>query len=292
MKHSISNSFLKVDVLSVGTEISSIQSLKTGLEYMWNANPDVWGSHAPVLFPAIGSFKNNVCTIAGVQYEIPKHGFVRYNDAIQLISSTATSLEFLLDYSEESLKIYPYKFKFTTSFRLEENKLTVSHQVENLDDKEINFCLGGHPAFKCPVNKGEVYEDYYLEFEKEESAARTLLSDDGLISGQTAPILNNTKVLPLSPTLFKDDALIFKDLKSRSVSLKSHQSNQILTVNYKGFPYLGIWAKPNAPFVCIEPWIGIADHEHTDGDFMKKDKLISLQVGKIFSAEYSITIDE
>jgi galactose mutarotase-like enzyme len=162
----------------------------------------------------------------------------------------------------------------------------------NLDDKTIYFHLGGHPGFKCPINEGENYSDYYLEFEHEENAATTLLSANGLISDDTKQILNNTNILPFTPNLFDNDALIFKDLKSRKVSLKSHKSNQILTVKFPDFNYLGIWAKPNAPFVCIEPWLGIADHENTDGDFLKKDKLISLVESEVFEAEYIVEIVE
>jgi len=292
MTHSISNEHFKVEVQNKGVEISSIKSLQTGTEYMWDANPDIWGSHAPVLFPAIGAFKNNECTIDGVPYKIPRHGFIRRNESIQLKSSTPTELVFQLNYSDATLKIYPYKFSFNISFRLEANQLIVSHRVENLDSKEIYFCLGGHPAFKCPLHKGETYSDYYLEFEKTERASTTLLSSNGLISDQTRPVLEDTDILPLRTDLFDNDALIFKDLKSRKVSLKSHKSSQVLTIRYQDFNYLGIWAKPNAPYVCIEPWLGIADHENTDGDFLKKDGIVSLPEGEIFTAEYSIEIEE
>jgi galactose mutarotase-like enzyme len=292
MKHSIINSHFQVSIQQKGTEISSIKSQKTGKEYMWNANPDIWGSHAPVLFPAIGSFKNGQCTIDGKTYKVPKHGFIRNNESIVLKSQTDTELNFQLDYSEQTLEIYPYKFRFDIIFRLDKNKLIVSHKVTNLDDKTIYFHLGGHPGFKCPINEGENYSDYYLEFEHEENAATTLLSANGLISDDTKQILNNTNILPFTPNLFDNDALIFKDLKSRKVSLKSHKSNQILTVKFPDFNYLGIWAKPNAPFVCIEPWLGIADHENTDGDFLKKDKLISLVESEVFEAEYIVEIAE
>ena len=292
MQHSISNDHLQVSVLSKGVEISSIRSLKTGKEYMWGANPDIWGSHSPVLFPAIGSFKNNECIIEGRKYEIPKHGFVRYNDNIELENKTSDELKFQLNFSDETLLIFPYKFRFNISFKLIESMLTITHQIENLDSKEIFFSLGAHPGFKCPINDGENYNDYYLEFEKEENAARTLLSSDGLISDQTQEVLSNTKTLTLNAGLFNDDALIFKDLKSRKVSLKSRKSSQVLTVSYNDFPYLGIWAKPNAPFVCIEPWLGIADHEDTDGDYLKKDGLICLPEGEVFTAKYSIEIKE
>jgi galactose mutarotase-like enzyme len=292
MLHLISNKHLKVSVLKKGAEISSIKSNKTGKEYMWNANPNIWSSHAPVLFPAIGSFKNNECSINGNRYEIPKHGFIRHNNALKVKNKTSDELNLQLEYSEQTLLIYPHKFRFNISFKLKDNKLIVSHRIENIDSKELFFSLGAHPGFKCPINEGENYEDYYLEFEKEENATRTLLNSNGLITDQTQQILSNTNILQLNTALFNDDALIFKNLKSRKVSLKSHKSKQVLTVNYQDFSYLGLWAKPNASFICIEPWLGIADHENTDGNFLKKDGLISLQIGKIFTAQYSIEIEE
>lgn len=292
MKHTITNNHFQVSVQQKGTELCSIKSLKTRKEYMWNANPEIWGSYAPVLFPAIGSFKNGECTIKNKTYKIPKHGFIRHNESIILKSKTETELNFQLDYFDETLAIYPYKFRFNIIFKLEDNKLIVSHKVINLDNQKIYFHLGGHPAFKCPVNDGEDYSDYYLEFEYEETISTTLLSQNGLISDETKSVLNNTNTLPLHKNLFDNDALIFKDLKSQKVSLKSHKSNQVLTISFSDFPYLGIWAKPNAPFVCIEPWIGIADHDDTDGDFLKKDKLIGLPKGEIFEAKFIIEIEE
>lgn len=292
MNHTISNSHLEVQVLTKGTEICSIQSKKTGTEFMWNADPDIWGSHAPVLFPAIGSFKNEVCTIQGVEYKIPKHGFIRHNEDIELINRTETALHFQLEYSEKTLAIFPYKFKFLISFELNENKLIVSHKVHNLDEKTIHFSLGAHPAFNCPIHEGEKYTDYYLEFEKNENAERTLLSNNGLITDQTELVLHDSNKLELHADLFANDALIFKELKSKKVSLKSRKSNQVLTVSFSDFKYLGIWAKPNAPFVCIEPWLGIADHKNTNGDYLKKDGLISIPKGDVFEASYEIKVVE
>lgn len=292
MKHTITNNFFQVAIQHKGAELCSIKSVKTGKQYMWNANPEIWGSYAPVLFPAIGSLKNDECTIDGKIYKIPKHGFIRHNENLIVNSKTETEIDFQLDYSDETLAIYPYKFQFHIIFRLIDNQIIVSHKVINLDAQSIYFHLGGHPAFKCPINEKEDYSDYYLEFEQPETVATTLLSQNGLISDKTQLMLENTKILPLHRYIFDNDALIFKNLKSRKVHLKSHQSNQVLSINFEGFPYLGIWAKPNAPFVCIEPWIGIADDEATNGDFLKKDKLIELGKGKTFTAQYSIEIDE
>ena len=166
MQHPISNSQLKVLNGNKSTEISSLKSVKTDTEYMWNADPTIWVSHAPVLFPAIGSFRNNECTINGKVYTIPKHGFIRHNEEITLSHRTESALHFTLNYSEKTLAVFPFKFRFQISFQLYNNKLVISHKVENLDNQEIYFSLGAHPAFKCPINNDEEYDDYYLEFEK------------------------------------------------------------------------------------------------------------------------------
>lgn len=292
MKHSISNDHLQVSVQSVGAEIASLKATKSGKEYMWEANPDYWASHAPVLFPIIGSLKNDEYSLDGKTYALPKHGFVRYNESIKLKNRTNDRLNFQLDYSEETLKQYPFKFQFNITFQLLGNKLIVTHKVKNMDSIDIHFALGAHPGFKCPLNEGEAYEDYFIEFEKEEQEETIILSDGGLISDATKPVLEESKVLPLHKDLFNEDALIFKTLKSRKVSLKSTKSDQVLTVRFADFDYLGIWAKPGAPFVCIEPWIGIADHENTDGNFLEKDGLITLPKDEVFSAQYSIEIEE
>ncbi len=259
---------------------------------MWNADPKVWGSHAPILFPAIGSFKNDICTIDGTLYKIPKHGFVRHNEDFEVVQKDDTNLVVSLKDSESTLKMYPFHFKLTISFRLIDKELKVDHKVENTGTKKMPFSLGGHPGFACPLHDNEAYNDYYLEFEEEETASTTLLSHNGLITDESKPILVKSRKLRLHDHLFDEDALIFKTLKSNSVSLKSSLSDQELRVRFNDFDYLGIWAKPKANFVCIEPWIGIADHENTDGDFLKKEGAKLLDAGTNFHASYSIEVVE
>ena len=194
MQHTISNDFLSVSVLRKGAEICSIKSKGSGLEYMWDANPAIWGSHAPVLFPAIGAIKDKEAIIDGKVYNVPRHGFIRHNESLHLKSSSSNELLFQLDCSDETLLIYPYKFSFQIGFKLENHKLIVYHSVKNLDDQDIFFCLGGHPAFNCPMHMHEQYEDYFLEFEEVEDASTTKLSLDGLITDQTEPIITNSRI--------------------------------------------------------------------------------------------------
>ncbi|MCE7038897.1 aldose 1-epimerase family protein [Dyadobacter sp. CY312] len=292
MVFEIKNDKLRITVKQTGAELSSIQSVVTGKDFMWNGNPDVWGSTSPVLFPVIGAIKNGFVKYKGGEYAVPRHGFVRNNDKVKLTEQTDNSLTFGLDSDEALLKIYPFKFSFRITYRLDGDKIIVSHKIVNQGEDQMLFSLGAHPAFKCPLNEGEVYEDYYLEFEQIETDSTWLLEDGGLVGSRTKPVLHNTNVLHLNGHLFDQDALIFKNLKSRQVSLRSTKSGQVITVKFDDFPYLGIWAKPNAEFVCIEPWLGIADNVDSDQRFENKEGILRLAAGETFEASYSIEIAE
>jgi galactose mutarotase-like enzyme len=153
------------------------------------------------------------------------------------------------------------------------------------------FSVGGHPAFKCPVFENEDYEDYFLEFEHPENSRSHLINlESGLISSKTKTIFNNSNTLVLKHELFNEDALVFKDLKSKKITLKSSKNGKILSVSYPEFPYMGIWAKPSGDYVCIEPWLGIADHENTNQNLIEKEGIIPLSANKTFKAAYNIEI--
>lgn len=288
----LENEILEIGVSELGAELCKITSKKSGKDYMWNANPDIWGSYAPVLFPVIGAIKDGFALINGEAYKVPRHGFVRNNPDVKLSSQTTDSLTYTLTANEKTLKVYPFEFSFSITFKLSGNKITVSHEVQNLGDTPMYFSLGGHPAFKCPVNERENYTDYYLEFEKIETVATWLLAKDGLVGKDTRPVISDSNILPLEPHMFDHDALIFKDLKSKVVSLKSKKSGQSVKVSYHDFPYLGIWAKPNASFVCIEPWLGIADNSDSDQVFETKEGILELAPKKTFHASFEIEINE
>jgi galactose mutarotase-like enzyme len=292
MLYTIQNEYLKITVNETGAELSSIESVKTGQNYMWSGNPDIWANHAPVLFPIVGGLKENTYYYQGKPYTLPRHGFIRNNKKIKITGQTNNSLTFSLKFDEDSLSVYPFQFEFSITFTLFGNRVIVSHFVRNHGDNEMLFSVGAHPAFRCPLHEGETYEDYYLEFEQVENDATWLLTGDGLVSDQTRPVLHNTNMLHLHRSMFEQDALIFKNLKSRQVSLRSTKSAQVVTLSYDHFPYLGLWAKPNAPFVCIEPWLGIADSADTTQNLAVKEGMITLIANHHFSAAYTIEISE
>ena len=258
--HELQNEFLSIKVNPVGAELSSLKNLETGIEHLWQGNPEFWASQAPNLFPVIGVLKEG------------------------------NKLVFQLECSAETLEIYPFKFRFEISFQLNKKSLTVHHHIFNLDDKPLYFSLGGHPAFNAPINENEVYEDYHLEFDRKMDLRTYILNEDGLVSDTTEGILDNEDKIRLHKELFAKDALIFKNIPSKKVVLKSKNSGSILSVEYKDFKNLGIWAKPGAPYVCIEPWLGIADVEGTDQNLKTKEGIETLAAGKDFQAAYTIDI--
>ncbi len=289
--YTLQNKLLKIAINKTGAELSKITSVKNNTDFMWDGNPDIWSGIAPNLFPIIGALKNNIYTFDNNEYSLPKHGFIRHSNDLEVTEQTENSITFKLTYNDELLKIYPFKFEFFISYILTENTLEIKHTVNNIDDKSLYFSLGGHPAFKCPVFENETYDDYFLEFEHaENSKTHCINMESGLISSKTEPVFNNTNLLPLKHDLFNDDALVFKDLKSRRVSLKSKLNGEILNVSYPNFPYLGIWAKPSGDYVCIEPWLGIADNENTNQDFMTKEGVLKLDSKQSFTASYHIAI--
>lgn len=287
----LSNDLLNIKVKAKGAELCEISSVKNNRQFMWHADPKVWASYAPNLFPIIGSMKDDSYVFNEKTYHMPKHGFVRHNEDIKLLEQTENSLTFSLKQNKKISEWFPFDFEFLLKYTLTDNTLTLTHTVKNLGDSDMYFSIGGHPAFKCPFYDEENYTDYHLEFEHPETAKSYLLNmDNGLVTDQTKPVFNTKNTINLKPDLFNEDALIFKDLTSRKVALVSKNHGEILNVSFPDFKYLGIWAKPNAPYVCIEPWLGIADHENTNQDITKKEGIIKLAANKTFTASYSIQI--
>jgi len=290
--YSLSNEQFHIKVKEEGLELSSFFSKNTQTEYMWQGDPTVWPGQAPVLFPIIGGLRDGVYRFREKEYKLPKHGFIRHSTKLVCKERTETKLVFELKADEETLAMYPFEFLFRLTYELIGSKLEVKHEVCNWEEDSMYFSLGGHPAFACPRRENESYDDFYLEFETQETDHTYRVLENGLIGDETEPILKNTKTLGLSPELFVKDALVFKNLKSRICSLKCTKSNAVVRVEYPGFPYLGIWAKPVGKFVCIEPWMGISDVWNSKQDFTTKEGIIELDAGKNFEVSYFILVEE
>ncbi|WP_299218458.1 aldose 1-epimerase family protein [uncultured Aquimarina sp.] len=289
MIHTIENDELIVRIDTTGAELTSIKTKKNNREFLWQGDPAIWASQAPVLFPIIGGLKNGTYTYKGKSYSLPKHGFIRYNKNIVGTQHSATKASCTLSSSEETLDGYPFEFSFTIIFELINNQLIVSHTIENKDSQHMFFSIGGHPAFNCPLNSYEAYEDYYIELENVENSKSYVLNDQGLISKNTISVINDHKIW-LNDTLFDQDALIFKNIHAKKATLTHKTKGPVLSMDFNDFPDLGIWAKPKAPYVCIEPWLGYADVEETTQNIEEKEGIQKLDEGKTHNSSYTIAI--
>lgn len=290
MEYSLENSKLVVKTRTYGGEIISIVNKKNEEEYLWDGNRDYWSYHAPILFPIVGKVVDSKYIVDGNTYELPQHGFARVSE-FSMIDKKEDEVTFELKYSEESLKVYPYKFSLKSNYKLEDNAVKITYIVENLDNKKIYFSIGAHPAFMCPIDKNDSLDNCYIEFNKIEDSGKINITDKGYMSYDKIECLKKTDKLSLSKELFNDDALVFNDLKSNKMTIKSKNNNKSVEVDFSGFPYMGIWApKDGAPFVCIEPWAGCPDYYDFNGDFTDKEGVNSIDIHEKFVCTYKVNI--
>ncbi len=289
----IENEFIKLTANTHGGEIHSIVGKKSNEEYIWKGFPFWWKIYSPVLFPIIGKVRNFEYKLDGKSYFMPQHGFAS-GAKYKLIENKENIIAFELRNYDETEEIYPFKFSLINEYKLHENKVIVTHKVKNLDNKDMYFSIGAHPAFKCPMyGERDSLNDYYLKFESIENASVLEINDNDFLTGNERLYLDNTDEIPLSEETFKEGTLIFNNLKSNKVSLKSKMHNRSITIEFKGFPILSLWAPDKrTSFVCIEPWFGHADLENFNGEFKDKKGIITLECNKEFICSYSIIIDE
>ncbi|MEJ8800910.1 aldose 1-epimerase family protein [Pontibacter sp. H249] len=290
MLYFIENEYFKVGIESMGAELQHFIKKDEDLELIWVADHAVWASHAPNLFPIVGELPQQQYTYEGKTYQMSRHGFARRKE-FELIEEHDHKLVFQLEHDEETLEQYPFEFRLLVAYKLEENRLEVTYQVLNEDTKAMWFSVGGHPGFNVPLYPNEQYSDYYLEFEKEETLRRHLISEKGLLTGETALLAEKTNVLPLNHQYFDKDAIVLKDLHSEKLVLGSHTGPRKVELGFEGFPYLGIWAKPGpSPYVCIEPWCGIASSTSDSSELQEKEGINELRPKHVFERTFSITV--
>lgn len=280
---------LKIQTKKSGAELISIQyngkeMLFQGAKVLDSNGNIYWKRQAPILFPIVGQLKNFQTQIEGEIYEMSQHGFARDMD-FEEISKTENKHHYMLKYNEGTLKKYPYKFELHVIYEIIGDTLTVTYKVKNIDDKKIYFGLGGHPAFNCDYSNGE----YEIVFSENEDKIEFLKLKKGLIDTEKAQnILQDNKIY-LKEDTFDNDAVIMKNLKSNKVVLQNHETNQkILEFDFTGFPYLALWSKKGAPFVCIEPWQNTADRIDSTQIYKDKEGIIELPKDKEFECKYSI----
>lgn len=272
---------LRLEVAPLGAEMRSLRRHGAPFEYLWQGDPAVWPHRAPHLFPIVGRLKSDAFVYRRRTFRLGQHGFAR-DRAFAVGEATRTAATFVLQDDAATLACYPFHFRLAVTYRLDRGAVEILYEVENPGDDELPFSIGAHPGFSCPLVGGEGTEAYALEFERAETANRFLV-EDGLASRRGEPVLCGDRVLAIGADLFDRGALVFKDLVSRRVRLVGRTPGPGVELGFKGFPYFGVWSKPGAPFVCLEPWCGIADAPDATGHLEDKEGIVRVFPGCAFA---------
>lgn len=283
MIYNLENNTLKIIVKDLGAELASFYDKLSGRQYLWQGKSTIWSGQSPILFPIIGRLLDDKYRVNGKEYSLPKHGFARKKE-FSLVEQTDYSLTFVLKDDEETLEQYPWHFELYVTFALEGRALKVTHRVKNINDSVMYFSLGAHPAFNCKIGD-------YLEFDCEER----LISEkidlvDSLRIDDTIPVLNRSRKIVITEDIFNEDALILSGIKSENITFKAADGEYYVKFNLGKAPYLGLWAKPGAPYVCIEPWCGVNDTYDKKADISQKDAIVALMAGETFEFTWSAEI--
>lgn len=284
----ISSGDLTARIATFGAELWSLTD-RSGHEYMTDADPAFWIGHAPILFPIVGALNGNRYRLDGSEYELPKHGFARHS-LFEVVETAPDHARLRLRDSEETRKVYPFAFTLELEFRLEGMSLHTTATVTNAGAGAMPFSLGYHPAFAWPLPGAAAKADHTIAFERPEpQPIRRIDMPTGLVLPEPVATPVEGHLLTPDAALFDTDALIWDRLASRSLTFGAPGGTQ-LAVTFPDTPMLGIWQKPGANYLCIEPWQGIADPLGYTGDFRAKPGVLSLEPGASRSFRMDVSV--
>lgn len=280
MIYTLNNKNYSLLINSLGAELKS--SKYKDEEYLHVGDDKYWSRSSPILFPIVGKLKDNTYTYKNKEYSLSQHGFARELE-FELLEQSSTSLTFLLCENETTLSKYPFSFSLKLTYILEEDGFSLNYEVTSAE--EVLFSLGAHPAF---LLKADI-SDSYLEFQQSEKRDLLCLNlDYGCIEARKKEYLNSN-ILKLKSDIFKNDALIFEAFKSKTISLKNTKNKKSVSLTSDSFTHMGFWAPLKAPFICIEPWCGIADDINTNHKFEDKKALVKLKSREVFKRSMFIS---
>ncbi len=290
--YSIENECLKVSVANHGSELCSVYDKRNDREVIWQADPAFWKRYAPVLFPNVGQYYGGVLRHKGQSYKEGQHGFAR-DCEFELVTVTENTIVMKLTSSEETKKRYPFDFEFEVTHTLTENKVLVSWKVTNTGVEAMYFTIGGHPAFNVPGIPGTALTDYCLVFEddKEELQYEVIDTSCGCVMpGETRTMKLKDHKYGIKADMFDDDALVFDNDQIKWVAIGYPDGSPYIALYGEGFPNFGIWSKPGAPYVCLEPWAGRCDNKGFEGEISQKPGINALEPESVFERSYTIEI--
>lgn len=292
MNQKIKSNLASAEIKLMGAELTSLMDSE-GTQYLWQGDPAFWGSQSPVLFPIVGSLRDNTATIGGNKTcSMGRHGIVKKME-FKLIDSTENSATYSVCSTPESKESYPYDFELQVKYSLSEKVLTIAYTVINKDSEVMPYFVGAHPGFNCPLLEGEAFEDYVIEFDQKEYACcpRPVKATNLIDVEHRTLILNNEKTFPLDHTWFSYDLQMFDQLKSRSAKLYNPKTGRGVQLDFAGFDYLVVWSSKNGGnFVAIEPWTGTCTCTDEDNIFEHKRGVKFLAPNESATHSFTVTL--
>jgi galactose mutarotase-like enzyme len=286
---SLNSEDLGAEINPLGAQLSTLRD-RAGHDLLWDGDPSVWAGRAPLLFPIVGVLAGGRYRLGSNIYQLPRHGFAR-GKLFETLSSTSATAVFRLKADEDTLKVYPFRFELEVRFELKGPTISVTSFVRNTGGEEMPASFGYHPALRWPLPFARARPSHFIEFEDDEPAPIRRLDSDGLLTPKRHPTPVSRRRLALADALFQDDVIIFDDIRSHSAAYGAEDGPRI-RVDFPDAPYLGIWTKPGANFICIEPWHGVADPEGFGGDFRAKPGTFTVAPGAERQIRMAVTLLE
>lgn len=288
----LENERLNVEISELGAEVTRIYDKKTQTDILWDGDPAFWKRHSPILFPNVGKTYHNIVLINGTHYPTSQHGFAR-DSQFKCICEKENKVSFLLVSSEESKEVYPFDFELIITYTLEKLALRVEWEVHNTGEEEMYFTIGAHPAFRF-AGKEEKKTDYLLRFPGKDTLEYIIINMEEAAADPNVSYrleLEN-ECCGLTEELFDIDTLIFDHGQIDEVWLCHKDGTPYVGMKCEGFPNFGIWSMKNAPFVCLEPWMGRVDNVGFDGDISEKPDINKVTPGESFKQDYTILLPQ
>jgi galactose mutarotase-like enzyme len=282
---SIRSPAVEVQIDPQGAQLSSLRDAQ-GRDYLWHGDPAIWAGRAPILFPIVGALNDGHFRIGARRFQLGRHGFAR-GSRFAVIEQGAGSATFRLQSTAESLAVYPFPFRLEIEYRLEGHTLAITTSVFNTGEARMPASLGYHPGFLWPL-PGSDRASHYIEFDNDEPAPIRRIDAHGLLRPERFPTPIVGRRLTLEDTLFRDDVVILDTFTSRRARLCNENGPRI-EVGFPAARYLGLWTKPGAPFICIEPWQGITDPASHAGELFDKPGIFIVEPGA--SHSFGMTIE-
>jgi galactose mutarotase-like enzyme len=270
-----------------GAQLSMLRD-PAGNDLLWHGDPAFWNGRAPILFPIVGALHAGRYHWRGQHYALPRHGFAR-GRRFEVVHHNASEVLFRQRNDAETLQVYPFHFELDVLFRMHGSTLSIEATARNIGDETMPASIGFHPAFRWPLRNNETRDAHYIEFECDEPAPVRRLDANGLLTDERHATPVQKRRLMLRDDLFKDDVVIFDQLASRHV-IYGALGRRRLKVGFPNSSHLGLWTKPGAPFVCIEPWLGVADPAGFEGPFDQKPGVLLVPPGGAESLRMDISL--